>query len=645
MSNPRDSERPLSSDAQPSSRFRFLALGCVLALASAATQVAATTGEPVMLDQGAHWGSAERNDFYSRDQGSQIMPLRWMAALKQPNGQAFLAASLSRYGYLPNPQSSPPGLPVGFTSASTSTSGGPMIGMTCAACHTRQIEVNGQHYRADGGPAIVDFQSFLRDLDEAVQTVLNQPVAFKKFAAAVLGQNPPAAKVTALKAAVTAWYGPYHTLVQRALPNPAWGPGRLDAVAMIFNRLTGLDIGPAPSHVIASNIQPADAPVRYPFLWNAPVQDKTQWPGFSENGSAILGLARNIGEVYGVFANFKPQKDRWSFLGMDYIGINSANFSGLNALEALVRKIGPPKWPWAINAELAKQGETIFNRPTGSGKSNDQGGCVSCHGMTAGVTRFPDNKTWATPIQDVGTDSREYSILQRTVQTGVMQGAKVPLLTPAIKPVDTAFNVLSLAVLGSILQHYSPLVLNAETDVEKSLHALESKVKSIENTVKKDLHIQSTQAASAPIPTTLHPKQLEELRASFNRSNRLAASSQEKSLPAPASAPAKPTGFAYEARVLQGIWAAAPYLHNGSVPTLADLLKPAADRPLSFKVGPRYDVDAIGLALDQTYFKNAIIKTTDCQQRNSGNSRCGHEFGVGLSAAEKKALLEYLKAL
>ena len=44
----------------------------------------------------------------------------------------------------------------------------------------------------------------------------------------------------------------------------------------------------------------------------------------------------------------------------------------------------------------------------------------------------------------------------------------------------------------------------------------------------------------------------------------------------------KSTGGTYEARVLYGIWAAAPYLHNGSVPSLAELLKPAdkTDRQL-----------------------------------------------------------------
>ena len=100
----------------------------------------------------------------------------------------------------------------------------------------------------------------------------------------------------------------------------------------------------------------------------------------------------------------------------------------------------------------------------------------------------------------------------------------------------------------------------------------------------------------------------------------------------------------YESRVMQGIWAAAPYLHNGSVPTLAELLKPAADRVRQFKIGPGYDTVNVGLAAEQTGF-NATLTTTDCSDLNSGNSNCAHPYRTQLSDAEKKALLEYLKTL
>jgi hypothetical protein len=556
----------------------FMALPC----AAQSTDAASGTA-PVVVDQGSNWTAAERKDFYSRDQGSQLMPLRWIKALKQADGAPFLADSLGRYGYLPNDWSDPPGLPVGFTVAPSES--GEVIGMTCSACHTRQIEVRGTAYRIDGGPAIVDFQSFLADLDKSVNTVLTQPRAFSDFARVVLGPNPTPAHKTLLRKQVAAWFLPYDALMKGSLPTPSWGPSRLDAVSMIFNRLTGLDIGPPPTYIIAANIKPADAPTRYPFLWNAPVQDKTQWPGFADNGNNILGLARNLGEVYGVFGVFHPKKDAWRLLGVDYVAQNSANFSGLGALEDTIRKIGPPKWPWPVDTKLAAVGQAIFARPT------ERGGCVSCHGIAPGTMK----DTWATPVLNVGTDSREVALLSSTVQTGVLQGAKIPLLTSPLKPIDTAFNVLSLSVLGAILQHSIP-------------------VQSDEAQVR-------TESVQSPFrPET------EALKGAF--SPVVAGSS----------------GAAYESRVLQGIWAAAPYLHNGSVPTLAELLKPAAERIASFKIGPAYDTVNVGLAVEQTKF-DYVLQTTGCDNPGSGNSRCGHEFGTGLSPDEKKALLEYLKIL
>jgi hypothetical protein len=268
--------------------------GAVLCAATVISSVPVRSADsnPVFVDQGTNWKATEREEFYTQDQGSRIMPLSWLEALKQPNGSPFLADSLGRYGYLPNPANSN-GLPVGFTASGPQ--GSQFAGMTCAACHTRQISVDGTEYRVDGGPAIVDFQSFLTDLDAAVKRVLGDDTTFQTFARAVLGVAAPnPADVVALKKNVKAWYLRYNTLIMRALPTPPWGPSRLDAVGMIFNRLTGLDLGPPPSFLIPDNIKQADAPVRYPFLWNAPKQDKTQWPGFADNGNDILGLERRI---------------------------------------------------------------------------------------------------------------------------------------------------------------------------------------------------------------------------------------------------------------------------------------------------------------------------------------------------------------
>jgi hypothetical protein len=65
---------------------------------------------------------------------------------------------------------------------------------------------------------------------------------------------------------------------------------------------------------------------------------------------------------------------------------------------------------------------------------------------------------------------------------------------------------------------------------------------------------------------------------------------------------------------------------------------------VSFKIGPAQDLVNAGLAVQQSRFDYAS-ETTDCSDCNSGSSRCGQEFGTSWSAEEKKALIEYLKAL
>ena len=93
----------------------------------------------------------------------------------------------------------------------------------------------------------------------------------------------------------------------------------------------------------------------------------------------------------------------------------------------------------------------------------------------------------------------------------------------------------------------------------------------------------------------------------------------------------------YLATPLDGIWARAPYLHNGSVPSLAALLGDPAVRPVTFGRGSAaYDTQAVG-------FSTAGGKTYDTRLPGNGNG--GHLYGTGLSPAEKAALIEYLKTL
>ena len=125
--------------------------------------------------------------------------------------------------------------------------------------------------------------------------------------------------------------------------------------------------------------------------------------------------------------------------------------------------------------------------------------------------------------------------------------------------------------------------------------------------------------------------------------------------------------FGYVNLPLDGVWLRAPYLHNGSVPTLRDLLNPSAERATVFYRGyDVFDPVKIGFVSDVSRFDEEGRSKDDSENprkyfrfdtqmkpggltprdRNEGNSNVGHEgpaYGTTLSAQEKDAIVEYLK--
>ena len=91
----------------------------------------------------------------------------------------------------------------------------------------------------------------------------------------------------------------------------------------------------------------------------------------------------------------------------------------------------------------------------------------------------------------------------------------------------------------------------------------------------------------------------------------------------------------YWANDMAGVWARSPYLHNGSVRTMWDLLSPEADRPTTFRRGSQsYDAENMGYEDEGAFVFDTTL---------SGNSGSGHNFGTDLSARQKRELIEYLK--
>jgi hypothetical protein len=103
--------------------------------------------------------------------------------------------------------------------------------------------------------------------------------------------------------------------------------------------------------------------------------------------------------------------------------------------------------------------------------------------------------------------------------------------------------------------------------------------------------------------------------------------------------------FGYANAPLDGVWLRAPYLHNGSVPTLRDLLEPAAARPKVFYRGDDvYDGKRMGFVSDLAARDGRKFFAYDTNL--PGNSNAGHEgprFGTALAPEDKEALIEYLK--
>jgi hypothetical protein len=113
----------------------------------------------------------------------------------------------------------------------------------------------------------------------------------------------------------------------------------------------------------------------------------------------------------------------------------------------------------------------------------------------------------------------------------------------------------------------------------------------------------------------------------------------------------------YKPRPLAGIWAAGPFLHNGSVPTIYQLLLPADQRDKKFYVGTR-DFDPVNLGFStQPPVQNGFWLDTSI----TGNSNIGHEFRKGYipwktgsppqygvigpewSEEDRRDIIEYLK--
>jgi mono/diheme cytochrome c family protein len=588
------------------------------------------------------WDSAGQKAWHNADQGSRLMPLKWFQALEQPEGgksgplptvKLFMDnAYLAQFKILP-----PMGgaaLPVGFaidqsddknlvktrlhwlSGSKAADDRVDWVGLNCAACHTAQMTYGQNTFTVDGAPSLFDFQSFVEALDQALVQTRDSAAAtadgkrWDRFAHAVLGQgDDTAANRTLLLAQLNSlidWETQTEALNHTDL---RYGYGRVDAVGHIFNRilLFGGGAQPVPN--------PADAPVSYPHLWNITKETQVQWDGIATNAKINIGaiptdfgaMGRNVGEVLGVFgeAVIRPRSGPTDFSGF----ASSVDIENLNDMEVLLTKLQPPPWPapfgapGAINVADAS-GHTLSSSQVlsaGGALFNDR--CAACH---TPHTTYETMETFAQLGPKNQTD--EWMACNAWADTG----ASGALTNMPVNYVSGDATAASSPVRGLLATTVKGVLVGKKGDFAKAAAENIFGVTPLPRVVT----IRGAQVR----PQT--PKEIRLQLCQKNAANPL---------------------MAYKARPLEGIWATAPYLHNGSVPTLYDLLLPPEQRPKTFAMGTRaFDPAKVGYVTSPSAPGNSFVYDTSLP----GNSNKGHDYGMGtFTPAQRLELLEYLKSL
>ncbi len=535
-----------------------------------------------------------KEKFWFTSQGSQIMPYRWFLALEAPwanlpfRGSHVMDDLLGFIAVGPT-AANLDALPIGFAKDAerrTKDRGKEFVGLTCAACHTAKLKIGGLSTIVDGAPSNIDFSTFLSWIVDALETTLFEPDKFARFSGSVLGLQATLDAKNALRKELEDQTKELRDRRERNSHTEPYGFGRVDAFGHIMNELLVKNLG------IPANRREPNAPVSYPVLWDTPRHDKVQWNGVAPNIGEIGPLLRNIGEVIGVFGdvNVRPRK------GSVPIYPSSIKLTELRRLEYWMKSLQSPKWPTSclpINNESATRGQEIYTRAVSGG------GCASCHNLIdrTGTAKFD---AVMSPLPITKTDpNMALNFTNRTALTGALAGT----------PVQVPLLLLGFDVSWGFFKTFGATTSGSE--------ALGNAVLGVFLAGGRDLF-----EGIVTDPTTLVPAQ--EVPEALNFVSGMNDQSPK-----------------YKARPLNGIWAAAPYLHNGSVPNLEQLLTPPSLRDKQFYVGSRtLDHKKVGLSTDKDPLRSFLFDAS-----KAGNLNTGHDYGTTLNPDEKRDLIEFLKTL
>lgn len=644
---------------------------------------------PVYLKQG--WDEADSLWFYNTTQGSDLIPYDFFLALEQENSTELLRSdqSMDGFRYLPQKETrfNPDALPVGFVK--DSYQGKDYVGYTCAACHTGQVNFGGKAIRIDGGPAMADMVGFLKALEKSLTATQSDAQKNERFVKAVIAAKNNYKNAEEVNEDLKKWTNTtilYNTVNHSKLD---YGYARLDAFGRIYNRvlqhvinkeqvelallgamrdgnklltkqqvdavLKGISetiiddqqfalviqrllatdgnypgLNPNDLLVVRNAIfNPADAPVSYPFLWDISHSDYVQWNGLAAN-AGVGPLGRNTGEVIGVFGTLDwTAREKGFSLSARLTGEqnkkhvidfkSSIDLTNLSRLESHIKHLQSPQWPQEI---LGKFDNVDKCEETGKGKvcSNavDRGQvvyneyCASCHQVIK-------RDAWDRLIVANMTDIKQVNTDPKMAQNSVGYKGYAGNFESVYQSTDVG---------DVVIQQRAPVV--------------------------QVLTAATKGAVATPDPDKWFGRRIADWAYLLGKSffdNKIKPSVKSGNYNPDTTAKPYDSLLAYKARSLNGIWATAPYLHNGSVPNLWSLLLPAEERPISFCVGNReFDPVNVGFRTDGCNVNDPTDKRRFVVEP-LGNHNTGHEYGTGkddkdkLTEQERWDLIEYIKTL
>jgi hypothetical protein len=558
--------------------------------------------ESVLLRQ--TWTDAQRKEFHHTPQGTRLLPAAWFRALEQPCfspfgcGQFADPAYLSRFGFIPSERTdlNPDAWPIGFALDKDFVDpldqrAEPAVGLTCAACHTGELYYGKHAIRIEGGPAMIELAAFQKALGVAL--AFNTTFPFKmgryaRFERNVLGPNATEEQKRDLKSRVDAYVkAATHQRDVTAERHIYDNP----AGFMRTDALTriGNQVFAAATNIDA-NYTIANSPVRFPQIWNA------SWLNWVQYNSSIANpLARNIGEALGVRAVINlagPDAGKFD---------SSVNMRGLRALEDLLAGQGPmqglasPPWPSQfppLDMQKVSAGEALYRTH-----------CQKCH--------LPPMPDLMADLSKLTTEKDHQSKVWWQSKSGnwYIKVTDVPISYVGTDPRQATDFKERTADTGDLKKG----VVSASVGLDLVTWGVADAFFRKENVRIED----QTAWSGGRDPSDMRVR----------------------------------SELIYKARPLNGIWAVAPYLHNGSVPTLEALLSPDdSARPSTFWVGSK-QYDPVKVGYDGAAIEGATLFDTS----RPGNANTGHRFkdgprgngtiGPALSATERAQVIEFLKSL